>query len=124
MRHTSSSTPATEYAACCRFTKSSSTYDVLTRFPGSFKNSTDQGDPCAFTCIVFLLSAIVILEPPSICGFGEVNSGKWRNMSRLFVITQDGTHRGSSAKAAAWVSAEEPAAADGGGLDIVLFTYI
>lgn len=48
------------------------------------------------------------------------------NMNRLFVKRRVGwnTHRGSSAKAAAWVSAEEPAAADGGGLDITLFMYV
>jgi hypothetical protein len=33
-------------------------------------------------------------------------------------------HRGSSANAAAWASADEPAAADGRGVDIFLFAFV
>lgn len=40
------------------------------------------------------------------------------------VACNEVTHRGSSAKVAAWVSAEDPAAADGGGFDITLFVYV
>ena len=55
------------------------------------------------------------------CGFwGTKSACSTRHES----MSYKNAHRGSSANAAAWASADEPAAADGRGVDIFLFAFV